>query len=144
VAYSVKRSKFRLINKNVQLGLAWRMMFAFTFFLIVGIALMFAPSMFRIAAGSKVDEMQAAREFLILHTRIWPAVLVTLGGVFAYTLYFSQRIAGPIYRINATLKKMTKGEYPRDVTLRRKDFFMETADLLQSLSRKLAGKQTGK
>lgn len=144
MAYSVKRSKFRLINKNVQLGLAWRMMFAFTFFLIVGIALMFAPSMCRLAAGSKVDELQAAREFLVLHTRIWPAVLVTLGGVFAYTLYFSQRIAGPIYRINDTLKKMNKGEYPVGVTLRHKDFFMETAELLQSLSRKLAGKQTGK
>ncbi len=133
-----------MINKNIQLGLAWRMMFAFTFFLIVGIALMFAPSMFRLAAGGKGDELQAAREFLILHTRIWPAVLVTLAGVFAYTLYFSQRIAGPIYRINDTLRKMIKGEYPKDVILRHKDFFMDTAELLQSLSRKLAGKHTEK
>ena len=144
MAYSVKRHRFRMIDREIQFGLAWRMMFAFILFLLLGVIVMFAPSMFRLASGSKVDELQAAREFLILHTRIWPAVLVTLGGVFAYTLFFSQRIAGPIYRINATLKKMIKGEYPRDVTLRRKDFFMDTAEHLQSLSRKLAGKQAGK
>ncbi|MBM2828879.1 MAG: hypothetical protein HW408_1411, partial [Actinobacteria bacterium] len=60
---------------------------------------------------------------------------------FAYTLYFSQRIAGPIYRINATLKEMLEGECPERVILRNGDYFQETADLLQTLSRKLAGKQ---
>jgi len=141
VAYSVKRQRFRMIDREIQLGLAWRMMFAFILFLLAGVIVMFAPSMYRLAAGSKIDELQAAREFLILHTRIWPAVLVTLAGVFAYTLYFSQRIAGPIYRINATLKEMLEGECPEHVILRNGDYFQETADLLQILSRKLAGKQ---
>ncbi len=141
MAYSVKRQRFRMIDREIQLGLAWRMMFAFILFLLAGVIVMFAPSMYRLAAGSKIDELQAAREFLILHTRIWPAVLVTLAGVFAYTLYFSQRIAGPIYRINATLKEMLEGESPEHVILRNGDYFQETADLLQALSRKLAGKQ---
>ena len=141
MTYSVKRQKFRLINREIQFGLAWRMMIAFTLFLFVGIVMMFAPSMYRIATGSRHEELQAAREFLVLHTRIWPAVLVTLAGVFGYTLYFSQRIAGPIYRINATLRKMLEGGCPENVTLRDGDFFQDTAVLLQDLSRKFGEKQ---
>ena len=142
MAYSVKRQKFRMINRDIQLGLAWRMMLGYLLFIFLGIVIIFAPSMLRLAGGGKSEEiMTAAREFLVLHDRIWPAVLVTLAGVFAYTIYFSQRIAGPIYRINATLKKMIEGERPENVTLREGDFFVETASLLQELSRKLgAGK----
>lgn len=137
-----QRHRFRLINRELQFGLAWRMMIAYLLFLFIGVALMFAPSMLRLATGSKVEELTpAAREFLVLHNRIWPAVLVTLVGVFAYTLFISHRIAGPIYRINATLQKMREGEYPDKVALRRGDFFHETAELLQDLSRKLAAEQ---
>lgn len=82
--------------------------------------------------------MPAAREFMVLHNRIWPAVLVMLAGVFIYTIYFSQRIAGPIYRINATIKKILSGECPESVTLRNGDYFVETASLIQELSRKLS------
>jgi signal transduction histidine kinase len=131
-----------MVNRELQFGLAWRMMIAYLLFLFIGIALMFAPSMLRLATGSKIEELApAAREFLILHNRIWPAVLVTLAGVFLYTLFISHRIAGPIYRINATLKKMQEGEYPDKVSLRNGDFFHETAELLQDLSRKLAAEQ---
>jgi hypothetical protein len=127
-----------MIDKEMQIGLAWRMMIAYLLFLFLGVFLMFAPSFFRLAGGGPADEgISAAREFLILHNRIWPAVLVTLAGVFLYTLFVSHRIAGPIYRINVTLKKMLASEYPDRVTLRDGDFFHETAALLQELSRKL-------
>lgn len=144
MTYSVKRKRFRMINREIQFGLAWRMIIAFTLLLFLGIVVMFAPSMYRIATGGRQEEMQAAREFLVLHARIWPAVVVTLAGVFVYTIYFSQRIAGPIFRINATLRKMLAGEFPENVTLRRGDYFLDTAEILQSLSRKMGGKSKDK
>jgi hypothetical protein len=129
-----------LIDWNFQLGLAWRLMIAFFGFFLGGLVIVFAPSMYLLATGSNLSELEpAAREFLVLHHRVWPAALFIFGGAFVYTLVFSQRIAGPIYRINATLRQMLEGEYPEKVILRRRDFFQDTAELLESLSRKAAG-----
>ncbi len=131
------RRRGRLIDRRFQLGLAWRMMIVYFLFFLGGLVIVFAPSMYRLATGSNVNEMEpAAREFLILHVRVWPAVLFIFGGVFAYTLLFSHRIAGPIYKINTILRKMLGGEYPDKVTLRRGDFFHDTAELIEHLSRK--------
>ena len=96
------------------------------------------------AAGTSLPELEpAAREFLVLHERVWPAALFIFGGMFLYTLVFSRRIAGPIHRINAVLRRMLEREFPEKVTLRRGDFFHDTAELLERLSRKLAGEQGG-
>ncbi|MBI5577190.1 MAG: hypothetical protein HY896_12625 [Deltaproteobacteria bacterium] len=142
MTHPVKRQRFRMIDREFQIGLAWRMMIAYLFFLFIGVALMFAPSVLRLATGTKTDELvPAAREFLVLHDRIWPAVLATLAGVFVYTLYISHRVAGPIYRINNILKQLASGEYPEKISLRHGDFFHETAELLQDLSRRLAEKR---
>jgi len=124
--------------------MAWRMLLAFLLFFAIGIFLVFAPSMFGLLVGADLEELEpAGREFLILHRRIWPAVLFVLAGVFAYTALFSHRIAGPIYRINAVLQAMLRGEYPKSVTLRKADHFHETAELLERLSRQLAGRREG-
>ena len=136
------RRRIRLVDRQYQLGMAWRMFLAFLLFFAIGIFLVFAPSMFGLLVGADLEELEpAAREFLILHRRIWPAVLFVLVGVFVYTALFSQRIAGPIYRINTVLQAMLRGEYPESVTLRKGDHFHQTADLVARLSRQLAGRR---
>lgn len=138
------RRRIRMVDRRYQLGMAWRMLLAFLLFFAIGIFLVFAPSMFGLLVGADLEELEpAGREFLILHRRIWPAVLFVLAGVFAYTALFSHRIAGPIYRINAVLQAMLRGEYPKSVTLRKADHFHETAELLERLSRQLAGRREG-
>ncbi len=133
-----------MVDRRYQLGMAWRMLLAFLLFFAIGIFLVFAPSMFGLLVGSSLEELEpAGREFLILHRRIWPAVLFVLAGVFVYTALFSHRIAGPIYRINAVLQAMLRGEYPKSVALRKADHFHETAELLERLSRQLAGQREG-
>jgi len=142
VKAAVKRQRFRLVDKQYQFGLAWRMLGAFLLFFFLGIILVFAPSVFRLLTGVDLAELEpASQEFLILHHRIWPAVLFVLVGMFLYTLRFSHRIAGPIYRINSVLQTMLKGEYPNRVALRKGDHFHPTAELLEALSRQLAGKR---
>ena len=115
------------------------MLLVFLLFFAIGVFVVFAPSIFGLLTGADLAELEpAAEEFLILHRRIWPAVLVVLAGIFVYTLLFSHRIAGPIYRINQVLHKMLRGEYPGSVTLRKGDHFQETAELLERLARQLA------
>ena len=138
------RRRFPIVDRRFQLGMAWRIFFAFLLFFAVGIFLVFAPSMFGLLLGADLEELEpAAREFLILHRRIWPAVLFVLAGVFLYTVFFSHRIAGPVYRINAVLQAMLRGEYPDSVRIRKGDHFHQTAELLERLSRQLAGKRGG-
>jgi signal transduction histidine kinase len=118
------------------------MMIGFLAFFIGGLVIVFAPSMYRLAMGSSLTELEpAAREFLVLHLRVWPAALFIFGGMFVYTLFLSRRIAGPIYRVNSVLRQMIEGEYPEKVSLRYGDYFSETAELLERLSRKAAGEQ---
>lgn len=139
MSHPVNRRRPRLIDRRFQLGLAWRMMLAYFLFYLAGIVVVFFPSMFVLATGSKLESLEpAAREFLVLHRRVWPAALVVLGGVFAYTLVSSHRIAGPVYRINAVLRDMLEGKYPPSIVLRKGDHLQETADLLGQLARKLS------
>jgi hypothetical protein len=137
-----RRQRFRLVDKQYQFDLAWRMLGAFLLCFSIGIVLVFTPSAIRLLTGAELAELElASQEFLVLHQRIWPAVLFVLVGMFLFTLRFSHRIAGPIYRINTVLQMMLKGEYPNRVTLRKGDHFQSTAELLEALSRQLAGKR---
>jgi len=140
VSHPVNRRRSRLIDRQFQVGLAWRMIIVYFLFSLAGIVIAFAPSMYVIATTTDLNVLEpAAREFLVLHHRIWPAAAILFGGLFAYTLVFSHRIAGPIYRIDSVLRGMLEGVYPEKITLRRKDYFQPTAELLERLSRQLAG-----
>ncbi len=139
------RRKGRLVNRQFQIGFAWRILLVFLLFFFLGIFLVFAPSMVGLFTGESLETLEpAANEFLILHQRIWPAVVIVLLGMFAYTIVVSHRIAGPIYRINDVLRSMIRGELPHTVTFRKGDYFQETAELLQTLADTLvAGGRTG-
>ncbi|MDX1815691.1 MAG: hypothetical protein R3239_07000 [Thermodesulfobacteriota bacterium] len=136
------RRKTRLADRQFQFGLAWRMLLVFLLFFVAGILLVFAPSVIGLLTGADLAELKpAAEELIILHQRIWPAVLFILVGVFLYTLLFSHRIAGPIYRINKAIEMMLRGEYPKSITLRKGDHFQETAELLERLSQQIDRQQ---
>lgn len=136
---TMSRRKSRLVDRQFQIGLAWRMLLVFLLFFFLGIFLVFAPSMFGLLTGETLESLEpAANEFLVLHQRVWPAVVIVLLGMFAYTIVVSHRIAGPIYRINDVLRRMIGGEFPETVSFRKGDYFQETADLLGKLSKKLA------
>lgn len=136
---STNRRKGRLVDRQFQIGLAWRIQLVFLLFFFLGIFLVFAPSMFGLLTGKSPESLEpAATEFLVLHHRIWPAVVIVLIGMFAYTIFLGHRIAGPIYRINDVLRAMIGGVFPDTVTFRKGDYFQETAELLQTLSNTLA------
>lgn len=142
MARTANRRRLHLVDRQYQIGIAWRMMIAYLVFFAAGLLLMFGPSMIVLLTNQDLSAVEpAAREFLALHKRIWPAALLIGGCVFVYTLLVSHRIAGPIYRINAVIRQMIEGEYPDKVSLRRGDHFQGTADLLTALSRKLAAEK---
>ena len=133
-----KRRRTRIVDRQFQLGLAVRLLLVLTILFAAGLLLAFAPSYFVLATTNDLKSLEpAAAEFLILHKRLWPMVLLSLAGIFLYTIFFSRRIAGPLYRINAILRALIEGRDPPVVNFRGDDYFQPTASLLKELSEKM-------
>ncbi|HEX9190821.1 MAG TPA: hypothetical protein VF847_01910 [Candidatus Deferrimicrobiaceae bacterium] len=127
-----------IVDRRFQLGLAFRLLLALTAFSVTGIALSFAPSIYILATANDLKSLEpAASEFLMLHKRLWPAALLSFAGTFVYAILFSHRIAGPVYRINATLRALLDDRDPPVVKFREGDCFQPTSRLLEELSERM-------
>jgi hypothetical protein len=136
------RRRTRIVDRQFQLGLAVRLLLVLTILFAAGLLLAFAPSYYVIATTSDLKTLEpAAAEFLVLHKRLWPMALLSLGGIFLYAIFFSHRIAGPLYRVNAILRALIEDREPPSVDFRDDDFFQPTAALLKELSEKMRASQ---
>ena len=132
------RRRKRIVDPGFQVGMAVRLLLVLTALLAAGIALAFAPSAYVLATTNDLKSLEpAASEFLVLHQRLWPAAFLSFAGIFIYTIFFSHRIAGPIYRINTILRALIEDRDPPVMKFRDGDYFQPTAALLKELSEKL-------
>jgi hypothetical protein len=126
------------VDRQFQLGIAVRLFLVLTILFAAGLLLAFAPSYHVLATTNDLKSLEpAASEFLVLHKRLLPAALLSLAGIFLYALFFSHRIAGPLYRINAILRALIEDRDPPVVKFRNDDYFHPTAALLKELSEKM-------
>ena len=138
------RRRTRIVDRQFQLGLGVRLLLVLTALFAAGIALAFLPSIYVLATTNDLKSLEpAAAEFLVLHKRLWPAALLSLAGIFFYAIFFSHRIAGPLYRINAILRALIENRDPPVVNFRGNDYFQPTAALLKELSEKLRASRKG-
>jgi len=81
--------------------------------------------------------------FLELNSLLFPAMWILVGFIVAYSIIISHRIAGPIYRIRAVLKGLTKGNLSENLRLRKGDYLIREAgvvnDLIDSLRDNVRG-----
>jgi len=132
------RRRTRILDRKFQLGLAVRLLLVLTILFAAGLIIAFAPSYYVLATTNDLKSLEpAAAEFLVLHKRILPAALLSLAGIFLYAIFFSHRIAGPLYRINAILRALIEDRDPPVVKFRDDDYFQPTAALLKELSEKM-------
>ena len=138
------RRRTRIVDRQFQLGLAARLLLVLTALFAAGIALAFAPSAYVLATTNDLKSLEpAAVEFLVLHRRLWPAAFLSFAGIFVYAIFFSHRIAGPVFRINAVLRALIDGRDPPAVKFRDGDYLLPTATLLEELSEKMRASRQG-
>jgi hypothetical protein len=126
------------LDRRFQLGLAVRLLLVLTILFAAGLLLAFAPSYYILATTNDLKSGEpAAAEFLVLHKRLLPAALLSLAGIFLYAIFFSHRIAGPLYRINAVLRALIEDREPPVLKFGEDDYFQPTAALLERLSEKM-------
>lgn len=81
------------------------------------------------------------------YRRFFLTVIFAMVGEFIFVLllglFFSHRIAGPLYAIGLKLKTIASGQVPDKLTLRKNDFLGEFADELNLAIEKIEAKQAG-
>jgi hypothetical protein len=132
------RRRARIVDRRFQLGLAARLLLVLTILFAAGLLLAFAPSYYVLATTNDLKSVEpAAAEFLVLHKRLLPAVLLSLAGIFFYAIFFSRRITGTLHGINTILRALVEGREPPVVKFPDDDYFQSTSALLGELSEKM-------
>jgi len=110
------------------------MLVSFTLFLAVGLYFPLFYILYSNLPTESVMLQHAAYFYLAIERYIWISVLAVIALLGLYSLFFSHRIAGPLYRFEQTLQGVGEGDLSQRVQLRRYD---ELKDLGDEINRTL-------
>ena len=107
----------------------------FVALILVFTSAIFGPLIMDLQSGalSFAERHAVANQFLSLHSRIWPAVLILFVLLSAHSVFVSHRIAGPLYRFRKVMKTVASGDLSIRFTLRKKDYLVKEADLFAEM-----------
>ena len=70
----------------------------------------------------------------------WPLLitnLILILFIATYSIFFTHRMAGPIYRLRVSLDRMIEGDYDFSIQLRKDDFYQNLAQKLDEVRQKM-------
>ena len=115
-----------LINREFQLGLVSNVIIFILIYIVAFGVLAFLVQMLGLKGGiSLAEQILAARKFIAYHNYLWIPFVVTVTVMAVHIIYFSHRIAGPIFRFQKQLEAMKRGDFSADINLRKKDFLRD-------------------
>lgn len=92
--------------------------------------------------GFVADEKITKLFYIVFFPLLWTSLAI-MCIIAIYTIFFSHRIAGPIYRIRVSLDRMLAGDYEFKIKVRKNDFYGNIADKLEQLRLKIKTSSTG-
>ncbi len=111
--------------------LTFILLLSYTFILAVAL---FIPPALKLMGGSPLEEqVLAASQFIALSDRLWPAILVSIPLFMVMSLWATHKVAGPVYRLERSLKQMADGDIGLKIRLRAGDELKELAALLNRI-----------
>lgn len=81
-------------------------------------------------------------QFLSLQVRFWPMLLIAAAVTSIYTLIRSNRVAGPLYKLQRGLMRMSEGEY-MNMRFRNKDELREFEAVANRLAQRMEALASG-
>ncbi len=99
------------------------------------VAVMFFPLMLQLDDRAlPLDErLEFANQFLSLHQRVWPALLIVLVLLSIHLVHFSHRFAGPLYRCRQAFRQVAEGDLSVATTIRKGDYLHEEVRALNDM-----------
>jgi methyl-accepting chemotaxis protein len=79
-------------------------------------------------------------QFTILHDSVWPAFPIALLLILVHSVFFSHRIAGPLYRFRNVFKAIAQGDLTVQTKIRDHDYLQQEADGLEHMVVELRSK----
>ena len=127
--------------KRRQLGRVLLFTLAYVAVSTVAVAVVYSISLRPLAVGQlpfylRVEDLKQAGGVpgLTETLAVWVTLMTSLSAFFALVvgLYFSHKLAGPIYRFKLELQRIADGRDWRSIRLRKGDDFHDVADVLNS------------
>ncbi len=135
-----KRQQILIDRLQYQL-LIFNLLYFFTILLIFSGAL-FIPLIIELESSTlSVSEQEAvASQFLSLHARVWPALLIAFFLFAIHSVFVSHRIAGPLIRFRNTFKAIAAGDLSGGVMTRKHDYLGNETAILNEMIASLRAK----
>lgn len=142
-----KIRKRYLIKKGFQLRLISRIMLLVVFAVLLtggGVLLMTRyreskddAELFYVTKNFGEDPIKITQEHIVFPVLLYSGLILLIIASIEM-LFYSHRIAGPLYRINNDIKRMAKGEIGDKINLRKRDEFKELAESINLLKEKIS------
>ena len=75
--------------------------------------------------------------FVIVFWPLFNTNLIIIIFIATYSIFFTHRMAGPVYRIRVSLDRMIEGDYDFTIRLRKDDFYQNLAYKLDEVRQKM-------
>jgi methyl-accepting chemotaxis protein len=133
-----KRRNF-FVDRQFQLKYILLVIFMLLLYTMVFVGILFIPQILPFVFNSPLDEQAKAAEILLLyHKNVWPAVFIVIPFFGFFSIFFTHKIAGPVYRLKMRLQQLKAWDLDSRVTLRSGDDLQELADCVNLLSEELS------
>jgi methyl-accepting chemotaxis protein len=125
----------RILIESYQYRLLFINLLYFCIILLIFAAALFLPLILKLNSGnaSVVEQGELAGQFLALHSRVWPAMLVVFVLLALHSVFVSHRIAGPLYRFRKVFGAVAGGDLSVRATLRKGDYLGKESESLNRM-----------
>ena len=141
-----RRRRTRILISTLQYRLLLVNLAYFCVIVLALVGLLLLPPLLRLRTApldASAENLAAANEFLVLHARLWPALLIVLALLALHSVIVSHRIAGPLYRFRRVFEAVAAGDLSVRARLRKHDYLMPEADALNEMLEALAARVAG-
>jgi methyl-accepting chemotaxis protein len=116
----------------------------FAIIILIFTSALFVPIVLKLQSGdiTQPHVQAAAREFLVLHDKLWLPMLVALLLIVMHNIIFTHRVAGPLFRFRPFLKSVGEGNLANRIMFRKKDHLKKEAEIASEMVESLRVKIT--
>jgi len=132
----------RILIESYQYRLLFINLLYFCTILLIFAAALFLPLILQLRKGSTsvIEQGELAGQFLALHARVWPAMLVVFVLLALHSIFVSHRIAGPLYRFRKVFGAVATGDLSVRANLRKGDYLGKESESLNEMIASLRAK----
>ena len=132
----------RILIESYQYRLLFINLLYFCIILLIFAAALFLPLILKLRSGSTsiIEQGELAGQFLALHARVWPAMLVVFVLLALHSTFVSHRIAGPLYRFRKVFGAVASGDLSVRAKLRKGDYLGKESESLNEMIDSLRAK----